>query len=132
MGLTDYFMIIFGLASMGLLIHEVAAYKQRSSDPALSQFAKSRLKRRSAGVVLILVAVGTMLAGDFIQRSTGSRIIPLLLWGVCLVCAIGIFVVVIADVKETAREILIIQEDIIRSSFGKEDTDEGDDSTDSE
>ena len=117
MGLFDYIMVFLALASLGLLFHEVPAYKRRCHDPVSKPFARGRLIRRTVGVVFLICAVFFVMAGNYIEKLPQAGYYPLVLWLLCLLCAIGVFGVLIIDVKETAREIIVMQEKMLEDSF---------------
>jgi len=108
-----YFITILAVASVGLALWELRSFRRRRNDRLLKKFARGRLIRRLAGVLLLFIAGGMVLAGDIVGFSMSGKIQFLLYWGMCLLSVIGVLVIVVIDLKYTAKELIMQQQQII-------------------
>ncbi|MCD6386194.1 hypothetical protein J7M23_10520 [Candidatus Sumerlaeota bacterium] len=108
-----YFITILAVASVGLALWELRSFRRRRNDRLLKKFARGRLIRRLAGVLLLFIAGGMVLAGDIVGFSRSGKIQFLLYWGMCLLSVIGVLVIVVIDLKYTAKELIMQQQQII-------------------
>ncbi len=112
--MVDIFAIFLGLISIGLGMWEVLAYRRKKTDaPEGKKSARKRLVRRMVGAVLLLIAVGMVLVDNVVLNATENYTFILVYWGVGLLCALGVFVVVIIDIKKTTGEMLVDHQKII-------------------
>lgn len=111
MKLVEYFCGVLVLASIGLAILEIIAYRRRLQDKFLKAFARSRLRRRILGIVLLLAAIGFIIAGEIIR----ARVILYL--SLSLICVLGIFIIVLVDLRQTAKEIISQHKQVISGSI---------------
>lgn len=112
-----YFIVLLGVINAGLLIWEYRAFRRRLRDIDLKKFARGRLIRRSAGILLLFIACGMVIAGESVEFSKQSKWQFFLYWGICLLSVIGAVVIVVIDLKYTAREFLVHQKRLLNDTI---------------
>lgn len=108
---VEYFLVLLAICSLGLIIFELIAYHRRIKDQYTRTFARGRLLRRSGGVVLLIAAIASILIGEFKPATAISW------WSIALICVMGVFVIVILDLKQTIKEIIAQQGRIISNAL---------------
>ena len=116
--MVDYFAILLGLTSIVLGAWEYSSFRKRVSEkPSQRPVALKRLKRRMCGIVLLLIAVGMVVADTVLRDVIKGNLFVLVYWSIGFLCALGVFMVVLIDIKHTAQEMLVDHQKIIEDAI---------------
>jgi len=104
--------IIKGLIGSGivvialvLMLNEIRIYRNQVQDSENEFISKKRLIRRISGAIILIAIIAILYITSLIPHLNKSAIALLIIYGVCLLLSLTLFIIILLDLKDISQHI---------------------------